>query len=88
MRLTKTPLIYSVSRFNLGLGALFGGDNWPRLHQKLRDRDSRLEVRDRDSRLQNLSILPKFFKKMSSSLLTMGVRRGVKRTFPPPWDWN
>jgi len=40
----------------------------PRLHQKLRDRDrdSRLEVRDRDSRLQNLCILPKFFKNMSS----------------------
>jgi len=38
----------------------------------------RLEVRDRDrdSKLQNLCILPKFFTKMSSSFLTVGVRRG------------
>ena len=30
IKLTKTPLIYSVSRFNLeGLGALFGGISTP-----------------------------------------------------------
>jgi len=48
----------------------------------LKLRHSRLEVRDWDSRLQNLCILPKFFKKMSSSLLTTGVRRGVNGHFP------
>ena len=44
----------------------------PRLHQKLWDWDSRLELRDqdRDSRLQHLCTLPIFFTKMSSSLMT------------------
>jgi len=36
----------------------------------------RLETWSSKPRLQNLCILPKFFKKMSSSLLTMGVRKG------------
>jgi len=43
-----------------------------------------LEVQDRDSRLQNLCILPKFFKKMLSSLLTMGSSGGNGHF--PPWD--
>jgi len=99
-KLTKIPLTYSVSRFNFGgFGVFLGGAKptkalrgdgtgpRPRLHQKLRD--SRLEVRDRDrdSRLQNLCILPKFFKKMLSSRLTMGIRRGGNGRFPP-LDWN
>jgi len=38
VKLTKTPLIYSVSRFNLGgLGALFGGLNPPKPLPWLRD---------------------------------------------------
>ena len=74
---------------------------WCSRDRNLRDRDVvKISRRDRDfiknsetetwssrPRLQNLCILSKFFKKMSLSLLTMGVRRGGNGHFSP-WDCN